>query len=233
MQKVSQHFRPLFTSKFRIASALSICLLTMLLLQVAEASARSIPQDSVYYACANYKTGKIYVIQQNGKCNADYTLIQWNQTGPQGPRGTQGPAGVSQGYYSSGGYVNISFGHFAPFAVTAPVSSGTYIVIATEAAYIDTGDDVGCYVQSVGGSAGHYQGASGPGSEPQYSTITLTDSLSVSAGDQIELLCADYNNDSNTYSNNAAISAIQLNSVGSNVSLKGQGHKPTLPQLHH
>jgi hypothetical protein len=206
----------------------------MLLLQVAGASAKSISQDPVYYACANYKTGKIYVIQQNGTCKAGYTLIQWNQTGPQGsqgPQGPQGPAGVSQGYFNANGKVNISNGNLTAVVVTAPVAGGTYIVNATEMAVVDTGDTVACIVASVGGASGNLFGTVGPVSNQQYSTIAVTDTVSVGAGDQIELLCIGYNKDANTYSYNAGITAIQLNAVNSNA--HPMGHKLTPPPLPH
>ena len=255
MPAFSQRFRPLFNGKYRIASIVSIGLLAMLLVQVAGASARSIVQNPVYYACANYKTGNIYVIQQNGTCKAAYTQIQWNQTGPQGLQGPQGPqglpglqgsqgaqgmqgpqgsAGISQGYFSNSGETFIANG-FSPVVITAPLAAGNYLVTATEAAAVDTNDVVTCYLNSVQGrTAGHYYGAFGPASTYQWATITITDNLTMSAGDEIQLLCVSDNGDSNTYSYDAAISAIPLNVVGTNALSRSQGHAPApLPRLHH
>jgi hypothetical protein len=237
MKKVYQHFPPLFSGRFRIASMLSISFLIMLLVQASGASARSISQNPVYYACANYSTGKIYVIQQNGKCKPGYTMIQWDQVGPQGPQGSQGPqgpqgpAGVSQGYFAFNGQVQISYGGWIRVVVTAPVAGGTYIVTGTETVLVDTNDEVSCIISSNTGFYGHYYGTAGPMSNPQYSTITVTDTLSVVGGEQIELLCYDYNLDPNTFSSQAGISAIQLNAVGSNA--PPMRHKPALPPLPH
>jgi hypothetical protein len=59
---------------------------------VSGASATSTP--TTYYACVNFTSGTIYMIQGDGQCkSSEYTKISWNQTGPAGPPGPQGPQG--------------------------------------------------------------------------------------------------------------------------------------------
>src|ERR1700758_5121518 len=44
--------------------------------------------------CANKKTGALY-LHQRGRCTRKQTRISWNQQGPRGLQGAQGPAGAS------------------------------------------------------------------------------------------------------------------------------------------
>ena len=231
MQKVYQRFRSLFTGRFRIASVLSISLLAMLLLQVAGASAKNISQNPVYYACANYKTGKIYVIQQNGNCKPGYTLIQWNQTGPQGPQGPQGPSGLSQAYAGIGG--STVYLSATPIVVgsTNPVAAGTYIVDATTNAVPAPSDIIGCFIEASDGTIGHTTMFAGGAPQNQISSLAITDSISVSAGSTISLACLSENGNTSSYIVWASITAIQLNAVDSNA--HPMGHKLTPPTLPH
>jgi hypothetical protein len=228
MKKVYQHFRPLFTGRFRIASVLSISLLAMLLLQVAGASARGISQNPVYYACANYSNGKIYVIQQNGKCKPGYTMIQWDQVGPQGP---QGPSGLSQGYAGIGGSTVYLSSKPIVVGSTNPVAAGTYIVVATTNAVPAPSDIIGCYIAASDGTMGHTTMFAGGAPQNQATSLAITDSISVSAGSTISLVCSSQNGNTNSYIVWASITAIQLNAVGSNA--HPMGHKLTPPPLPH
>lgn len=212
-------------------------------------------QSTTYYACVNNTTGAITIVSKNTTCQTGYHKIQWNQqglkgpqgptgstgptgpqgpTGSQGPTGPQGPAGVSQGYFKANGQVNFSNnGNFTAVVVTAPVAtSGNYIVNATEIAIVAQGDTVACIVGSVGGYRGHLFGVIGSVSNLQYATISVTDTVTIGAGDQIELLCLGYNNSASTYSYNASITAIQLNAV-SDANVHSTQHKPALPPLLH
>lgn len=138
--------------------------------------------------------------------------------GVQGVQGPQGPAGVSQGYFASAGNVNISTSNQSLVTVVKsnPVAtSGTYLVTATETAIVASGDTISCIVTSAGGAFGHLFGSYGPSANLTYDTITVTDRMDIGAGDQLQLSCGEYNNNSVTISYNASISAILLNSVQS------------------
>ena len=248
MNKVYQQLHTFIGKKAKISGLVSLIVLTILLLQATIASASSAPQMStIYYACVNNTSGAITIVSQSTKCPTGTHKIQWNQQGPigpqgpqgvqgiqgvQGPTGPQGPAGVSQGYFSSASNVNISSSNqtLVPVVKTVPLAaSGTYLVTATEMAVVAGGDTVTCIVTSAGGAFGHVFGSFGPASNQTYDTITVTDRADVGVGDQIQLSCADYTNNSTTISFNASISAILLNSVQSS-SIHHNGLRPQLPK---
>lgn len=195
----------------------------------------SSPQTStIYYACVNNTTGAITIVSQNTTCKTGYHKIQWNQlgptgpvgpqgpkgaTGPQGPQGAtgpQGPSGVSQGY--SGIYLNsITLGSnvFTAVVLTNPVAGGNYLITAMEASSIAVGDEVYCRLGTVntGSSGGATGGSSNYANQQSYMTMTVTDFLTVSAGDSIVLYCADNTSNPNTYSADASITATQVTTV--------------------
>ena len=242
----------IFTSAlFKGSKTRVLCVLTLLALVVVLSAAAlpnatlSSPQTNVtYYACVNNTSGAITIVSKSTKCPTGSQKIHWNQQGPIGPQGPQGvqgvqgiqgiqgpqgPAGVSQGYFSSKGNVNISTnnGQLVPVVSTIPLAaSGTYIVTASEVAIVASGDTVARIITSAGGAVGSYFSTVGPVSNLQYTTITVTDSVSVGAGDQLQLSCVGYNGNPSTISYSAGISAIQLNSVQSNIN-----HNNPRPQL--
>jgi hypothetical protein len=59
----------------------------------------SIPgPDGVIHGCyknSNPAQGALITIDSAASCPSGYTALNWNQTGPQGPTGSGGPAGVS------------------------------------------------------------------------------------------------------------------------------------------
>jgi hypothetical protein len=257
MKKVYQQLHTFLGKKVKIVGMVSLSVLTILLLQTAVVSAISTPQSStIYYACVNNTSGAITIVSKSTKCPTGSHKIQWNQqgpigpqgvqgptgpTGPQGPQGVQGPtgptgpqgpSGVSQGYFNYNILQNfLPNSEYTAIATTNPVAAGTYIVIGTEVAQIDAHDTVVCVIGSVNtGVSGHVYGAftTTTLSVPN-TTITVNDTISVNAGDQIVLWCKDYTSDPNTFSNNAEISAIQLTSVQSNVS-QHTGKSVTLPK---
>ncbi len=246
MKKVYQQLHTFIGKKAKISGLVSLIVLTILLLQATIVSASTAPLTStIYYACVNNTSGAVTIVSQSTQCPTGSHKIQWNQQGPkgsigpqgvqgpqgiQGIQGPQGPAGVSQGYFNSAGNVNISNGKLVPVVQTVSLTaSGTYIVTATEVAVVASGDIVACIVTSVGGAAGYYYGTVGPVSNLQYATITVTDKVTVGAGDQIQLSCIGYNNNPVTISYNAGISAILLNSVQSGA-IHHNGPRPQLPK---
>ena len=54
-------------------------------------TAHADPTPVTYYACVNLSTGSIQMTTATGTCKKGSTLISWNQVGPQGPAGAQGP----------------------------------------------------------------------------------------------------------------------------------------------
>jgi hypothetical protein len=103
---------------------------------------------------------------------------------------------------------------------TKPVAAGTYLVTGMEAAQINGGPSNGIPLDCVIGTAStgpsnHAHGVSGPFSQTANTSVTVTDSLTVSAGDSFMLFCIG-----NGQSLNSSISAIQLNTVSANTSGK-------------
>ena len=72
-----------------VGPTIGVCVLAVLLATGAGADTTL----TTYYACVNMKSGAIYMVNEGDTCKNNYTLISWNQVGPQGP---QGPAGLTQ-----------------------------------------------------------------------------------------------------------------------------------------
>lgn len=147
-------------------------------------------------------------------------------TGPQGPQGPAGQNGASQGYFgTNNAAVSLGSSAYVPVVATNAVVAGTYLITGMDRPYVNNGNTVYCFVgTAITGTSGNVEGAAGPVNEAMFATITITDSLTVAAGDQIELYCIDQLTDPNTYSKNASISVILLTSVG--VHTVGKPHKP-------
>lgn len=81
--------------------------------------------------CANKKTGLLY-LHQRGRCKRGQTRVTWNQQGPRGAAGAQGPAGASAisvwGVVAGNGTVVNGQG-----LSVQRVSAGTYQVTVTAA----------------------------------------------------------------------------------------------------
>lgn len=238
MNRVYQQLRTFIGKKARMSGLISFVVLTVLLSQAISASAASPQSSTIYYACVNNTSGALTIVSKTTQCPTGTHKIQWNQQGPIGPQGPQGaqgpqgPAGVSQGYFTSAGNVPISSPNqtLVPVVKTVPLTvSGTYIVTATEMAIVAAGDTVACIVTSADGVSGNLFGTVGPVSNQQYATITVTDRVTVGAGDQLQLSCTGYNNNTTTISYNSGISAILLNSVQSSA-IKHNSPQPSLPK---
>jgi hypothetical protein len=46
-----------------------------------------------YYACVTNSNGDIVIVSKTATCKSGQTKIQWNETGPAGPKGATGAAG--------------------------------------------------------------------------------------------------------------------------------------------
>jgi len=51
-------------------------------------------EDVTYYACVNFSSGTIKIVNEGDSCHGNETLIKWNQIGPPGPQGSQGEQGL-------------------------------------------------------------------------------------------------------------------------------------------
>ena len=254
MNWLQQLFVPLSSKGKRlpIFSVLALGLLALLLTAGAvPSSGSSTPQTVVvYYACVNNTTGAITIVSKSTICKTGYHKIQWNQTGPQGPvgpqgpigpqgpqgpagpQGPQGPSGVSQGYRGirpSGSIINLgSFSSPTAVVSTNPVAGGLYIVTATALVFPDnstTNDQVYCYIATASNSNTDFA-FGGSSASGFYQDASVTDSLTVAAGDSIVMYCFSNQGDSNSFVNNATITAVQLNAVSNKTT--GNGH--SLPQ---
>ena len=249
MEKVYQQLHTFIGKKVKMVGLVSLSILAVMLLQASIVSAASAPQaTTIYYACVNNTSGAITIVSKTTKCSTGTHKIHWNQKGPigpqgpqgiqgvqgiQGPQGPQGPSGVSQGYFTPAGNVNIvtSNQSLVPVVTTAPLqASGYYLVTASETAIFANGDTVACIITTVSGQEGSFFAVYGPSTAYQYVNMNVTDKISANAGDQIQLSCAEYNNNATTISYNAGISVIQLTTVSSSAIPHKNGHLP-LPKV--
>ena len=71
-----------------------VSILTSFLLFFGGTAFASIPSPSgTIDGCYSALTGTLSVIDSNSTCGLLKTPLDWNQTGPQGPKGTTGPQG--------------------------------------------------------------------------------------------------------------------------------------------
>jgi len=211
--------------KLRVASALIVSMLTVMFMLTAGVAASSPNTTTIYYACVNNTTGAITIVSKSTVCKTGYHKIQWNQqgpagpAGPQGPQGPQGPSGLCQGYSGirqSGNTINLgSFSNPTAVVSTNPVAAGHYLVTATALVHPDNtslNDQVYCYIATASNSSTDFAfgGSSVSGS---YDDASVTDFLNVSAGDHIVMYCFSNQGDSNSFVNNATITALALNVV--------------------
>jgi Collagen triple helix repeat (20 copies) len=140
-------------------------------------------------------------------------------TGPQGPQGAtgpqgpQGPAGISVGNFASN-TSSVFLGSAAVVAQTNAIpNTGTYYINGTALISIDSFDSAAyCYVTLA--SSGAYDGITGGSSNAGYwEQASVADAFSISAGDAVQLVCYSNSNDSNTYVNNASVTATLINSA--------------------
>ncbi len=94
----------IFTSAlFKGRKTRVLCVLTLLALVVV-LSAAALPNDTLsspqtnitYYACVNNTSGTVTIVSQSTKCPSGTHKIHWNQQGPIGPQGIQGPQGYRE-----------------------------------------------------------------------------------------------------------------------------------------
>jgi hypothetical protein len=115
-------------------------------------------------------------------------------TGAQGPAGPAGdPAAVSG---ASGKPVPLNDAAFHQVLTTSPTTiGGTYLVTASVSVLVAAGDYVAC--NAVNGNANAAVGV-GPSPATQYQDISVVDTVTAAAGEQLAVQCEDYNSDAST-----------------------------------
>lgn len=147
-------------------------------------------------------------------CPKGYTGVVWNKVGPrgrQGQPGRQGPPGVAVGSSGmSSTSANISSISLVPTGLsTSPVpDAGTYYVNASVTVFIATDDGVSCLLADKGATSGETASVGPAAASLGYQTLALVGVMSLSAGDQPEVLCADANASQGTEFTDGTITAM-------------------------
>ncbi|CCH78499.1 exported hypothetical protein [Nostocoides japonicum T1-X7] len=96
---------------------------------------------------------------------------------------------------------------------TAPLPAGTYLVTATVAAVISSHDQIVCAAYPGGGNDGVFGTAGNPGTGGIYGTATMTDTVTVTAGQRIPVVCNSFNYGLGTYAGSAVVEAVPVAAV--------------------
>lgn len=158
-------------------------------------------------------------------CPTGDAALTWNKVGPQGP---PGPPGVSQGISaSSSTSVPLNQGNtlVQVMAITPVPTSGTYYLNASVMLTVGAGDGVAC-VWGVNGNESGTFGTVGDVPNLSYQTVSLSASLYLPAGTDLQVLCSDYNSVQQTSFYNGAITGVLINSPS------GNAKQATAPVLH-
>lgn len=201
----------------------------VLAIQFVAAHAQATPTSDAtvtYYACVNNKTGAPTIVNATTTCSPSSHKIQWDQQGPTGPagpqgplgatgpQGPQGPAGATLTYTGFNYYVGLTANVAMPVVATNAVQAGQYVINASISARIGALDTVQCEVgTSNTGPGGKDEADIGGPSEVSSFNASLVDTLSVAAGDQIEVFCNNEILGSSSYIAVAALSALPVTST--------------------
>ncbi len=140
---------------------LAVALIAVLLMAIGAVAYASIPgPDGVIHAC--YKTsnpaqGALIAIDSSASCPSGYTALNWNQTGPQGPAGTNGVSGYEHATPASASAVEIATGVWAAGPATATCPTGK--VVLGGGVQVDGGDPGLSTSYSWPSSTNSWQGA--------------------------------------------------------------------------
>jgi hypothetical protein len=173
---------------------------------------------------ACYKTGTALVPLNHlgtGACPTGDTTLTWNKVGPQGPQGPvgpQGPAGVSQGISTTsttGVPLDQGSNLVQVMTITPVPTAGTYYLNASIMLTVGAGDGVSC-VWAVNGAESGTFATVGDVPNLSYQTVSLSNSLYLPAGTNLQVLCSDYNSVAQTSFYNGAITGVLINSPSGN-----------------
>ena len=95
---------------------------------------------------------------------------------------------------------------------TAPLPAGTYLITGIVGAVISSHDQIVCSTQ-VSGNDGVFGTAGNPGTGGIYGTATMTDTLTVTTGQVLSLVCNSFNYGLGTYATTAVIEAVPVATV--------------------
>lgn len=96
-------------------------------------------------------------------------------------------------------------------AETPALPAGTYLVTAIVGGTIASHDQIVCAAWNVaGGNDGVFGTVGNPGTGFVYGTATMTDTLHVTAGQQIRLVCNSFNYGLGTYAGDAVVEAVPV-----------------------
>ena len=206
------------TRRWLSVAAVTIASATLALAGVgSDALASNTAATGTIKAC--YKTGTALVplshVGNTVACPTGDTTLTWNKVGPQGP---PGPAGVSQGISaSSSTNVPLNQGNtlVQVLTITPVPTSGTYYLNASIMLTVGAGDGVAC-VWGVNGNESGTFATVGDVPNLSYQTVSLSASLYLPAGTNLQVLCSDYNSVSQTSFYNGAITGVLINSPAGN-----------------
>ena len=165
----------------------------------------------VYYACVvNSSTDRtIRMVNATEVCKSTEHKINWNQQG----------SGLSLGTHTQGGpFIALGGPDARSLVLVSPplTVTGIYFVSASALLDIAAGDGAYCYATTAHEAGGGTQGGSNAGfpvGQEIYQQASITDSLYVTKGDWIVLVCYSANNTglSNVY--NSALTAILIQNI--------------------
>jgi hypothetical protein len=207
------------TRRWLSVAAVTLASATLALAAVGSDALASSSTTTTGTIKACYKTGTALVplnhVGNSVACPTGDSALTWNKVGPQGP---QGPAGVSQGI-STTSSTNVALDQAStvvPVMTVNPVpTSGTYYLNASIMLTVGTGDTVACVWAENGTEVGTFATV-GPVPNLSYQTVSLSGSLYLPAGTDLQVLCADYDSVAQTSFYNGAITGVLINSPSGN-----------------
>ena len=203
------------TRRWLSVAAVTIASATLALVGVgSDALASNTATTGTIKAC--YKTGTALVplnhVGNSVACPKGDSSLTWNKAGP------PGPAGVSQGIStSSSTSVPLNQGNtlVQVMTITPVPTSGTYYLNASIMLTVGAGDGVACVWSENGTEVGTFATV-GDVPNLSYQTVSLTGSLYLPAGTNLQVLCSDYNSVPQTSFYNGAITGVLINSPAGN-----------------
>jgi hypothetical protein len=201
------------------------------------------PAVTTLYACVNNNTGAIRIVTSKTTCKPTEHEIQWNQTGPQGPKGPAGPqgqtgaqgaqgqagaqgirgqtgaqgipgpAGISAGVFGWGGGVFLAPYPGVVVAQTAAVQTSGTYFISASALLSIDVNDYAFCYVTPTSSETDDAFYGGGGVSNSLQQASVTDSWFLGVGDSIQMMCFNGITGGNTYTPDTTITATLINSA--------------------